>query len=991
MRSNLLWFTTLFLLAANDLFAATIDSAALKLTLNERGGALQALLYASGETATFNEGVPLIAVVSTDAEGKEQTLALNVVSQPDAATLLAQSADGTHQATFALSSSARHLALRLTSHRGMQPGKDTLRVALFGGAKSCRWRAIELDWLPETRDFTTGFICAWKYLDQTVAPGNFGGMAILPATSDADEDASLLHLWVDEKLAHPRVEGEWTVESARTWMQDWQRTFAERSQIILEGTSLDELRAGLTYAGRMKANEVYLFTQTWRTDGFWPSRHSHVDVRRDLFPRGEDDLRAFSDEVAARGMRLNLHYVSGGIGKTDERYVGVKPDRRLASWMSGRLASSVKADARTLVVKPTVPIEWSGSEKSGEMRPHGLPSLFSYNVVRLENELIEVGSFTTAPDGALQLNQCRRGAFGTAQADHAVNSDAAGQVVAYNVNFVPDNNSTLLEEMAREFAGFIERCRISHVEYDGSEIHAYNGAWGYRKYATIVYQNLSRPVSAHDSAGSFPCSHFEYRFQSTRRMMRGSCAFTHGGWNAPVQLDSPSRAATRLLDAHFFLSQGHYGGAQGLCRPEPLFAMSESALKQFGLTDAMIQAVLDWKEVSRRLTDAQHATLEQSFSPTASTMPDRSRHRVSPLVHTVRKSGDTYELVPVRVLTRAEGDIPWQLGQEHGPIGPRQFVKLNERVDLSNLEAPQVPGFIVRVLPGFMPDARAEPKALAKVGDPAAASLTTTDLFTAGNNQAAGSAREVKSNLALMPTTQTLQARGSSTLTKFDGELEVRASNPTDASFWQCSELPGWRVPINMQERRGIGLEIEGDGSGATLLVQVLGHGSRDYAVTVDFKGKRWIEIPSGEVAWSNAHWGWRMQTKHCDYSKLSEVRLGFGFLPPRCEARVSVSSLQALAEIPVTLTDPVVVLGERQFSMKGEISTGEYLQYQGGKLATVYDANWNRLRELPVEGGGEIPTGPLSTRVDGRSNGAQPWLEIQVMTLGSPLKVGSP
>lgn len=992
MRANFFRLSTLLLLfAVSATFAASIDSAALKLTLNERGGVQQALLHASGETATFNETVPLFAVVSTDAAGKEQTIALNVVTQPDAAMLLAQSADGMRQASFSLSSSANHLALRLSSHRGIRPGKDTLRVALYGSGKSRRWRAIELDWMAETRDFTTGFVCVWKYLDQAVAPENFGSMAILTATTDAEEDESLLRLWVDEMVPHPRVEGEWTVERARAWLQDWQRTFADRSQIILEGQSLDELRAGLAYAERIKAKEVYLFTQTWRTDGFWPTRHGHIHVRRELFPRGEEDLRAFSDEVATRGMHLNLHYVSGGIGKTDERHIGTKLDRRLACWMSGTLAASVKADARTIVLKPAAPIEWSGSEKSRDMRPRGLPLYFGFNVVRLEDELIEVGSFTTAPDGNLQLNQCRRGVFGTAPTDYAANSDAAGCVVAYNVNFVPDNNSTLLEEMAREFAGFVERCRISHVEYDGSEIHAYNGAWGYRKYATIVYQNLARPVSAHDSTGSFPRCHFEYRFPSTRRLMRGSCPFTHGGWNAPVQLDSPSRAATRLLDAHFFLSQGHYGGALGMCRPEPLFAVSESTLKQFGLTDAMIQAVLDWKEVSRRLTEEQHATLEQSFSSTASTMPERSRHRVSPLVHSVRKSGDAYELVPVRVLTRAEGDIPWQLGQEHGPLGPRQFVKLSERFDLHNPEAPQVPAFIVRVLPGFLPDAVPEEKSATKVGDTAPPPHTATDLFTASNNQAAGSPREAKSNLPLMPSTQILQARGSSTLKKSDGELEVRASNPTDAPFWQCSELPGWRMPINMQGRRGIGLEIDGDGSGATLLVQVLGHGSRDYAVTIDFRGKRWIEIPSGEVAWSNARWGWRMQTKHCDYSNLNEVRLGFGYLPPRCEARVAASRLQALVEIPVTLTDPVVVLGERRFSMKGAVSTGEYLHYQGSKLATVYDANWNRLRELSVEGVGEIPTGPLSVRVDGRSNGPQPWLEVQITTLGSPLKVGSP
>lgn len=990
MRAILIWANTL-LLSCVSTAAATIENEALKLTLNASGGVQQAQIHASGELATFNNTVPLFAVMTSDASGHELVIPLNVVSQANAGSLIAQSADGTRQATFSLSSSPRHLALRLTNIHGIVAGKDSLRVSLFGNEKSRRWRAIELDWMTETRDFTTGFVCAWKYLDQSVAPGNLGGVALFTAASDAEEDEILLRLWIDEKLPHPRIDGDWTVERARKWLQEWQKTFADRSQLILEGQSLDELRAGLAYAERMKAKEIYLFTQTWRTDGFWPARNDHIHVRRDLFPRGEEDLRSFSDEVTARGMRLNLHYVSGGIGKSDERRIGTKPDRRLASWMAGSAVSSVSADARTIVLKPAAPIEWSNGENPRSMRPRGLPTLFNFNVVRLGDELVEVGSFAITPDGYIQLNQCRRGAFGTSQADHSAGSDAVGLVVAYNVNFVPDNNSTLLEEMARELAGFLERCRISHVEYDGSEIHTYNGAWGYRKYATLVYQNLSRPVTAHDSVGSIPRCHFEYRFQSTRRMMRGNCSFTHGGWNAPVQLDSPSRAATRELDAHFFLSQGHYGGALGLCRPEPLFAVSASMLKEFGLTDSLIQAVLDWKEVSRRMTEQQHNAMEKSFSPTVSAMPDRSRHLVSQVVHTVRKNGDAYELVPIRVLTRTEGDIPWQLGQEHGPVGPRQFVKLGERIDLRNPESPQVPGFIVRVMPGFQPDAAPERMNGLKAGDAPQSKGSATDVFTTGNNQAAVRVRGMETNLSLMPGARVVEARGNSTIENNGPNLSVVGSNVGQAELWQCNDLPVWRMPINMQGRRGIGLEIDGDGSGATLLVQVIGRGSRDYAVTIDFRGKRWIEIPNGEVAWFNSHWGWRMQTKHCDYSNLNEIRMGFGYLPPIRKAQVTVSRMQALAEIAVSLTDPILVLGEHRFSMKGVVSSGEYIQYQGGKVVTVYDANWNKLRELPVDGGGEIPTGPVSVWLDGQSSGPAPWLEVQITTQGPPLKVGGP
>ena len=122
--------------------------------------------------------------------------------------------------------------------------------------------------------------------------------------------------------------------------------------------------------------------------------------------------------------------------------------------------------------------------------------------------------------------------------------------------------------------------------------------WGYRKFATRVYENLDHPVTAHDSSGSAPRCNFEYRLNSTRKLLAGTCPFTHGNWSAPVQLASPSRVASTLLDANFVLSQGHLGGAMGLCKPEPMFAVSDRALRAHGLSERLIQTLLDWKAVS---------------------------------------------------------------------------------------------------------------------------------------------------------------------------------------------------------------------------------------------------------------------------------------------------------------------------------------------------------------------------------------------------------
>lgn len=232
---------------------------------------------------------------------------------------------------------------------------------------------------------------------------------------------------------------------------------------------------------------------------------------------------------------------------------------------------------------------------------------------------------------------------------------------------------------------------------------------------------------------------------------------------------------------------------------------------------------------------------------------------------------------------------------------------------------------------------------------------------------------------------------GSSVVTKEGDLLRVTADQTGEKELWETRDFPSWNSALDMSGRRGVGLEIDGDGSGATLLVQIRGQGTRDYAVPIDFTGRRWIEIPNGEVAWAQGCWGWRMETKTCNYAKVGAVQIGFGSIPPRTKPSVTVGRLQALAEIPVTLTNPVLTLGTRRVTLTGTVASGEYLDYQGGETAAVCDANWNLLRTMSVSGSGEIPSGPLAVSLEATSTGPKPWLEIQITTQGEPMVVTGP
>lgn len=890
--------------------------------------------------------------------------------------LSARSEDGAKEVVFRVTRGQRHLALRIEQVKGVPP--ERLEALHFEMNANPALRVLDLDYMTRVDNRPDGVRVEWRELWRRSPQNPLGGFAIYEQTGNDDEDATLLRLWIEERLPHPKVEGAWTVERARRWMADWQRRFADRGQLILAGKSITELHEGVAFARRAELKQIYLFTDTWRTDPFWPSTDLNWAVNRAVFPRGETDLREFAEFVRGQGMYLALHYVSGGIGLRDPRYVGQKPDRRFATWGSGRLTKEIGPTDSTLIFQPA-----PGVVPPAQHRP-AYPRFFEWNLLRVGDELVRLGSIEPGTNGTWKLARCQRGQGSTKGAAHARGGEAAGLLVAYGQNLVPDNDSTLLNEVATNYAGLLNRCLVEHVEFDGAEIHVHDGDWGYRKFATRVYEALDHPTTSHDSSGRRPAAWFEYRLNSSRRLMRGSCAYSHGNYSVPVTLATASRPATTLLDAHFTLSQGNLGGALGICKPEPMFGVTPQVLKTHGLTDQFLEALAIWKEVCARLTDEQRQRLNATFTRPQGAAARFNHHLCSPVVPVARKVDGHYEIVPTRVLTRKTGDILWQHGQEHGAISPRQFIKSGEPLSLQNPDPAQPLQFIIRVLPAFDP----QNKTVAGTAGAAPVEKTAADLFTEGNKAAKAPATNAVGNVLLMPpSAQAIRADGPTTAKLEGNALVLTASNSTDRVQRETEHLPSWNLAVDMTRRRGLGLWVTGDNSGALLLVQL---GSRDYVVPIDFTGRRYVEIPNGEVSWASSAWGWRMETKSTDYARVRRVKIGFGELPPRSQAAIKVEQLTALGEIPVALENPVVRVAAGQLRVRGTIPSGHFLQYTGASKANLYDENWHRRAEFTVEKDNFVmPPGQANVTVYTEQAGLKPWLEVQFLTSGTPIEVG--
>jgi hypothetical protein len=890
--------------------------------------------------------------------------------------LSARSQDAAKEVVFRVNRGQRHLALRIETASGIPPeGVESLHFEMNADPAL---RVLDLDYMTRVDNRPDGVRAEWREFWRRSSQNPLGGFVIYEQTGDDDEDATLLRLWVEERLPHPKVDGAWTVERARRWVADWQRRFADRGQLILAGKSIAELHEGVAFARRAELKQIYLFTDTWRTDPFWPSTDWNWAVNRAVFPRGETDLREFAEFVRGQGMYLALHYVSGGIGLRDPLYVAQKPDRRFATWGGGRLAENIGPTDTTIVFQPAPSVI-----PPAKHRP-AYPRFFEWNLLRLGDELVRIGSIEPGTNDAWKLARCQRGQGSTKAAAHARGEDAAGLLVAYGQNLVPDNDSTLLDEVATNYAGLLNRCFVEHAEFDGAEIHVHDGDWGYRKFATRVYEALDHPTTSHDSSGRRPAAWLEYRLNSSRRLMRGSCAYSHGNYSVPVTLATASRPATTLLDAHFTLSQGNLGGALGICKPEPMFGVTPQVLKTHGVTDQFLEVLAIWKEVCARLTEGQRQRLNATFTRPQGAAANFNHHLCSPVVPVARKVDGHYEIVPTRVLTRKTGDIQWQHGQEHGAISPRQFIQPGEPLLLQNPDSAQPLQFIIHVLPAFDRQSKTIPSAVGA----APVEKTATDFFTEGNRGAMAPATSAVGNVQLLPASaEAIRADGAGTAKLEGNVLLLMASNATDRAQRETENFPAWNLAVDMARRRGLGLWVTGDGSGALLLVQL---GNRDYVVPIDFTGRRYVEIPNGEVSWASSAWGWRMETKSTDYAKVRRVKIGFGELPPHKQVTVKVEQLTALGEIPVALENPVVRVGTGQLRVRGAIPSGHFLQYTGGDKTVLYDENWHRRAEFSVEKENFVmPLGQASITVSTDQAGSKPWLEVQFLTTGTPILVG--
>ena len=818
----------------------------------------------------------------------------------------------------------------------------------------------------------------WPYLWQRAGNDPLGGFALFVPQNDEEHNEALLRIWTEEKIPHPKVEGKWTYERAKQWAEEWNKNAEDTTHLMISAEKPEDLDPLIDYAKKLNVKRVYMHTDTWRGQ-YWLKDCDVLSVNPKVFPRGEEDLKAFVDKLRANGLGTMMHTISYGVGLEGSKYLGKgkKTDRRLAHWGQGKLEKLISATDTTIFFRPDLGVKFPGTGT--------YPDYWKFTDVRIGEEIISC-KFEDTDQPVWKLANCVRGPYA---ANHEGGTEVVGLLKAYGQNYYPDSMSDLPEITGKEYADFFNRLGVHHHEYDGAECHN-DVPWGFRKWSMFVYQNTEQPMTSNTSGGVANAWDLMYRFKKNGAdtIYNKGSASGCGSGTAALALERDSRLATSPIENHFIMALGAVANTPGYVfeKPEPMFGISPNVIHDHGLAEMIANQFTVWRELGPKLPPELRKKIAETYKKNPN-----SHHHNAKIIYEARRAEGGYEFQPFTIMTRGPVDADWTTMQEFGSIMLRQYVAPGMRLKLDNPFPRQAPQFIIRVMNGYtdataavQPGEHSEEMNKDMQGYLAASGVE-------GNNVAqAPTAAPTSPNsdpFRLQPKAAQMGNLGRHVFADSGTALEVSLNNTNKEAFAQQDAFPVCSFKGNSQNARGLALTVTGDGSGALLVIQC--GPWKDYVVPIDFTGRKEIFIPNGEVCRNSSAWGMRYSTKRSSYGVFHGLFIGFGKVPPNTHAKVLIENLRMVGEKPTSIKNPVIHAGVGTLAIEGEVKSDQYLWYQGGDKVGVYDKNWNLQSTLPVVlQDYEVDKGFSEYGIDGECGNPPPWLDVQFITKGETLKL---
>ncbi|MBD0400597.1 hypothetical protein [Flammeovirga sp. EKP202] len=763
-----------------------------------------------------------------------------------------------------------------------------------------------------------------RSLWETSDSNPLGAFALYPFTDGEQEDEVLLDIWVNEGLPHPAVKGEWTKAKAEQWLEDWIETCYDVSFINIAPQDFNQHYDFIEYAEMMEAKGLYLHQNIWKdktVDG----------VNTGMYMNGLAEFYEFKSELQEDGMWLASHRMSGALDNTDSDYCsGVKEvNEGVEHWGKMKLKEGVSSSDKSIVVIPNegvvLPSHFKGKGRP-TLPPPVMQSYFKYTTFRVGNEWLEAKEIKDLGDGTWELTDLKRAKFETDANGYPAGTEVTGYIRGYGHVFEPDVNSKLLDEVAQRWSEINNTMEFSNASFDGAAWHMAKGVWGFEKFAALTYQYLDHPTWSVTSHGTPPEAWLEYRFNRVKNAFGGEYMIKDA---VRYFLGNPSRITPSIEELEYQFLDQLINNSRTFSLARGTKGISIEDLEKNGHIEEVLTTLANYKNASLGMSPEQREKMDVRRKINKAKLPLSGNKPVGTALWSLE--GDQFRKWYSTGTKHYTHE--WFIGQEHGCVTPRFYTQLNTEESLFVPKEIKT-GFdqvriIGRVLPKFNPSS--------------------------------------KHNIELFP------------LMKIEDKINLIRENNTAQESYALLALKEYKIEkTDLVKHRGIGLHVTGDGSGATVIVRIGdGHLARDYAIPIDFEGKKWIEIPTGEQGWRLNNWSWCPKTKKMmKYEKVSSISVGLGYVPANTKANIIIEDLKALSEIEETVKSPKITVGDQIIKIKEDIPTGSNFTLNANGTFTIFDEYWHAIQTLNL---GKLKPSSLDKFSMTSKSSDEIWLEIGV------------
>jgi hypothetical protein len=601
--------------------------------------------------------------------------------------------------------------------------------------------------------------------------------------------------------------------------------------------------------------------------GSWTSSQGHYNVS-DAWG-GMRGMKAAVRQIKSHGLKVGIHSLSANIA-THDPYVSPVPDPRLAKQGGLTLDADIGPASTWLPLHqtPNIPNPYGALAPAG-----GLDVMIDSEIMTYRH------ANASAPFG---LGGVNRGAYGTAAAGHK-----RGATVYYMLRsgdgFLPDPDSTLLDELAANLARSYNEIGAEMIYCDGLEHLLLTGHFSMAKFQSALFTHLRGDVLAESSAETSHTWHFNARSGQTDWAATDSRVFMDDtkaascvsarenlqgpdmGWWGYLTFKQGSYYATTPFEIEYMASRAVAYGAS------PNLETRISNLIANGRTVEAFARMKPWWGLS--LSDAVKTQLKEPGIDFSLTM-----------------DGTKGVITPVRVHAAhvAEPDRPDTLRWDY-----QQY-----------FNSSKVRGVRIRALSSVAGKASDKDIDLLRLSDKGV--VRTTKCQSAGSYVPALAADELQ-----LPAIPKVNTTIEWALTSKGGvaSLQMNYSAPSPMAVGCLRQR--FLSPLDLSNNTALLVKVFGDNSGALLNIELQsGDFYREFFVAVSFKG--WQEIPLGVPETANLfkHKGGNFQLPTGNNAKMAMRDFGWSstlginfFITGVTKANISIGNIEGRAESPATLT----------------------------------------------------------------------------------------